>query len=951
VGSDSLEIEGSSLRIEKDDAELVDEGLRIFQGVTDIEGEFIFLGDGVFGFHIGDYDKSELLVIDPLVYSTYVSGSNHDRGEGIAVDDSGNVYVTGYTKSTDFPTSLTANDTTGDGSTSFYDVFVFKLSSDGKTLIYSTYVSGSDDDKGYGIAIDNSGNAYVTGSTASTDFPTESALYTTSNGNIDVFAFKLSADGSSLLYSTYMGGSVDDVGKGITIDSSGNAYITGNTKSTDFPTKYPLDATGDGNTNTKDAFVFKLFNTGDILNYSTYVSGSMNDEGTGIAIDSLHNAYVTGFTYSTDFPTTIDAYDVNGDGTTMYKDVFVLKLDPYGSNLDYSTYVNGSHNDEGYAIKVDSGRRVYVTGRTYSIDFPTKNAFNATGDGLTSVSDVFVFKLSSDGETLIYSTYVSGSSSDFGRSIAVDSSGNAYVTGYTNSRDFPTMKAYNATGDGLTSFSDVFVFKLTSDGGNLNHSTYVSGSNNDYGYGITIDSSGNAYVTGYTFSTDFPTWNAYNATGDGNSSYRDVFVLKLIEDNTNPDLDSPSDFSYEQGTIGNKISWTVSDMTPIQYEVEGNGSYIALTPWSSGSIDVSVDGHTPGVYNYTITVVDLWGNEARDEVFVTVKDTTPPDLNSPDDFEYEPEVAEDRIGWIVGDLNPHRYRVDGNGSTTDWTAWSKNETIYVNVDEHVPGVYNYTITVEDYYGNQAVDTVLITVVDTSPPVIEPLSDFAFLVGSTEQTIIWAPRDLNPDSYDILKDGISAETGDWNGSDIIRDLSNLPIGSYNFTLIVWDTENNSASDTVIVTVNAEIEETDPPEIFLVLDPTAPTQVDDVKVIATISDENEISIATLQYSNDSGISWNNVTMVSSGGFEWTGYIPKHAIGVEVRYRVYARDALGNWGVSSPNSYVVRNSENYVTMIITILGIGGTIIGIITGIISIDKWRKKGSGKEELPSDTVD
>ncbi|MFX0065906.1 MAG: SBBP repeat-containing protein [Candidatus Hermodarchaeota archaeon] len=495
-----------------------DTGLQVFQadGPT-VSARFRPITGhlNTYGFQVSSFDPTQALIIDPIwpLFNTYVGGDD-SYGRKIAVDTASNVYVTGSTSDTDFPT-VNAYDTTGDGS-STYDVFVFKLAANGSTLLYSTYVSGSNDDQACGFAVDAAGNAYITGETLSTDFPTVNAYDATGDGSTqfrDVFVFKLAANGSTLLYSTYVSGSqaerYDDVGLGIAIDAAGNAYVTGWTESTDFPTVNAYDATGDGSAD-EDVFIFKLSADGSNLLYSTYVSGSYRDLGTDIAIDGVGNMYVTGFTSSTDFPT-VNAYDATGDGSTDYLDVFVFKLAANGSTLLYSTYVGGSQtewcNDFGFRIAIDAAGNAYVTGWTESTDFPTVNAYDATGDG-SSTYDVFVFKLAANGSTLLYSTYVSGSNDDQAYGFAVDAAGNAYITGGTLSTDFPTVNAYDATGDGSSTY-DAFVFKLAANDSTLLYSTYVSGSQaeryDDVGLGIAIDAAGHVYLTGSSMSNAFVT--------------------------------------------------------------------------------------------------------------------------------------------------------------------------------------------------------------------------------------------------------------------------------------------------------------------------------------------------------------------------------------------------------------------------------------------------------------
>jgi hypothetical protein len=325
-----------------------------------------------------------------LVYSTYLGGSDNDffdsGGRAIAVDGAGSVYVTGQTRSTEFPTTAGAAQMTHAGRT---DAFVTKLNAAGSGLVYSTYLGGSGFEFVWGIAVDGAGSAYVTGSTASIDFPTTAgAVQTTNAGFVDAFVTKLDATGSGLVYSSYLGGSDSDLdfGGGIAVDGAGSAYVTGRTGSSDFPTT--AGAAQPTYAGSIDAFVTKLDATGSGLVYSTYLGGTAADRASGIAVDGVGSAYVTGATASTDFPTTSGAAQTTFAGQF---DAFVTKLDATGSGLVYSTYVGGNSSDPGTSIAVDGAGSAYVTGITLSTDFPTTSgAAQTTFAGMT---DAFVAKI------------------------------------------------------------------------------------------------------------------------------------------------------------------------------------------------------------------------------------------------------------------------------------------------------------------------------------------------------------------------------------------------------------------------------------------------------------------------------------------------------------------------------------------------------------------------------
>ena len=522
--------EDGALVLETPIGELVEEAPVIYQMIDEervtVEGGYRLLGNGQVAFALGDYVPTQPLIIDPaLVYSTYLGGIDDDQCWDIAVDDSGNAYITGSTYYGRFPAQdlLRLNHRAGDD-----DAFVAKLNPSGSAFVYSTYLGGSGIDQGEGIAVDSSGNVYVTGGTYSEDFPTKNPLRPTYGGEHDVFVTKIDPSGSILVYSTYLGGSKDDRAAGIAIDSSGNAYVTGGTTgwSGDFPIKDALQPSSGGGE--WDAFLVKVNPTGSDLVYSTYLGGSGFDWGYSVTVDCSGNVYVIGQTGSEDFPTKDALQSVLGGGW----DAFVTKVDPSGSGLIYSTYLGGSDVDKGNGIAVDSSGNAYVTGNTTSADFPTKDALQPV---LGGDSDAFVTKVVPSGSALIYSTYLGGSKGDQSSAIAVDSSGNVYITGRTESLNFPTKAAFQpGFGGGSRIYGafwfngDAFVVKVDCTTSDLVYSTYLGGTGGDQGYSIAVDFSGSVYVVGFTNSEDFPTQVALQPAFGG-GYFGDVFVAKIAK--------------------------------------------------------------------------------------------------------------------------------------------------------------------------------------------------------------------------------------------------------------------------------------------------------------------------------------------------------------------------------------------------------------------------------------
>jgi len=468
----------------------------------------------VYSFKVGSYDKKETLIIDPLLASTFIGGSWYDYGYSIALDEGGNVYITGGTSSSHYPTTSGAYDEGYNGGS---DVFVSRLNSSLSTLLASTFIGGSGWDYSYCIALDGGGNVYITGKTESSDYPTTSGAYDESfNGYDDVFVSKLNSSLSNLLSSTFIGGSSSDYGYSIALDGDGNVYITGKTGSSSYPTT--SGAYDESFNGYKDVFVSKLNSSLSNLLASTFIGGSRYDYGYCIALDGGGNVYITGGTSSSNYPTTSGAYDESFNGDD---DVFVSKLNSSLSTLLSSTFIGGSDDDYGRSIALDGGGNVYITGKTDSSDYPTTSG--AYDESFNGYKDVFVSRLNSSLSTLLASTFIGGSDDDRGYCIALDRGGNVYITGYTESSDYPTTSG--AYDEGHNGGSDVFVSRLNSSLSNLLSSTFIGGGRYDYGRSIALDGGGNVYITGYTDSSNYPTTSgAYDESHNG---YEDVFVSRL----------------------------------------------------------------------------------------------------------------------------------------------------------------------------------------------------------------------------------------------------------------------------------------------------------------------------------------------------------------------------------------------------------------------------------------
>jgi aldose sugar dehydrogenase len=599
------------------DLEVIQRKPQIYQEIDGerriVEGHYWLSRSHEIGFQIGSYDRTQPLIIDPtLVYSTYLGGGGDDSGSSIAIDANGNVYVAGTTASVNFPTKSPVFP----NNKGLADIFVTKIDPAGANIIYSTYIGGSGLDRADGIAVDASGNVFVVGrvDSTSTDFPTTVGSFGPGyrGGDFDGFVCKLNAQGSALIYSSFLGGEENDSVEGVAVDASGVAYVTGGTKSNAFPTTgnaFQGQRAGD-----TDAFLTKINAGGTGFLYSSYLGGSGTDRGSGVVIDGNGLAYVAGYGASPDFPTE-DPFQAGFGGNF---DAFIAKFDTTQSGINslvFSTYLGGSGDDKAFGIAADAGvNNLYVAGQTSSNNFPVLNPVQPSSGGSF---DSFVAKISNTG-TKVYATYFGGSGDDRATGVAVNSSG-AYLTGFTSSTNLPTVSPLQLNNGGAF---DAFVAKLNLAGNAFLYSTYLGGSaNENFVAAVTstnplaVDAS-NAYVTGFTSSGNFPTQSPFQTA---KAAGQDAFIAKIA------DVTPAADFSLSiipaSRTVnpGDATNYTVT-ATPaggftgnITLLVSGasGDTTTTFTPASisitdasakSSTLTVTTTGATPpGTYLLTVT--------------------------------------------------------------------------------------------------------------------------------------------------------------------------------------------------------------------------------------------------------------------------------------------------------------------------------------------------------------
>ncbi len=655
---------------------------------------YVLSGNGLVGFDTGAYDPALPLVIDPyLDFSTYLGGSMDDRGYAVAVDSLGGTYVTGSTQSIDFPYpswKAQYQEDPGGG----LDAFVTKFEPDGLSMNYSTYLGGYYDDIGHGIAVNDSGYAFVTGETISPDFPVlkafqENISYSgTCCSSADAFITVLTPEGYDLEFSSYLGGNMTDIGQAIALTSSGVAVIAGSTASDNFPTTTgAYDTTLNG---TWDAFVTGISYDGSASSIanSTYLGGGNIDRANGIALGANGDIFVTGLTKSSDFPT-LNAYRSSLSGG---QDAFVTHFDPTAGSIISSTYLGGTDEESGNGIAVDNTGAMYVTGFTRSMDFikitspPPHYQLQLKG-----LQDAFLTKLNPEGRTVNFSTYLGGQLVEDGRGVAVDNMGSIFVTGYTDSLDFPVK---NAVQSALNSYTyDAFVTRFYPNGTALMYSTYLGGRLDDRAMGIALLDS-NVTIVGYTESANFPVKNAVQPTLAGIS---DAFVARIAS------VPPVANFTAEANGVENYT--LIRGLPPllVNFTDLSTGEPTAWS-WLFGDGNTSTLQHPSHIYytgNWTVnlTVSNLDGSNSTGKYeYIQVGDPLIVNFSAnvsgvectfcqgqvPFDVNFTDLTNDAPIAWnwSFG---------DGNFSTDQHTNWTY----------HIPGLYDVRLTATNEYGSNS----------------------------------------------------------------------------------------------------------------------------------------------------------------------------------------------------------------------------------------------------------
>jgi len=684
-----------------------------------------------YGFTVGKYNPNYELIIDPLLASTFIGGNQDDITSGIAIDNTGNVYIIGQASGVNYPTTTGTYNNSSSGT---HDIFISKFNNDFSVLLASSYIGGSNTDASTDIAIDNNGNVVITGSTYSSNYPVTSGAFDNSySGMTDAFVSKLSSDLDVLLASTFIGGTDNDNATALAIDINGEVVITGSTGSTTsngFPiTNFAYDATQNG---ARDVYITKLNNNLSQVLASTYIGGLLMDASNDILIDN-GNIFIAGDTKGIDYPT------FNGVSNTSNgnNDVFLSKFSNDLSNLIASTYLGGSMDESSPIMDIDNLGNIFVHGRTTSNDFPTLNGFS---NSFSNGTDSYITKLNNNLNSILASTFIGGSSDDIGYGISIDNSNNVYVSGLTNSSNFPVV-CPEFTYSGMW---DIYVSKLDNSLSNLLASTFIGGTVNDMIKDIEAYN-GDIYIVGNTLSTNFPTAGTpYSNTHIGDGS-KDAILFKFNLSVTNTAFNYPN------------IIYCSTDPNPTPTITGVNGGTFTIN--NGGVINISTgefDLATSGIGVYEITYTLSNGCFETDTIEITnCSNTTTASftvnhlaLCVGDCIDFTDLSSTTDPGGIIG------WNWDFTGANT-LTSQIQNPT---NICYNSAGSYSVTLSITTDDGSIDDTTLTISVLNYSDPTITSVNNYC-AYNSTQSfsainsTGIWSFNGSNSNTFNPAAVGV------------------------------------------------------------------------------------------------------------------------------------------------------------------------------------------------------
>ncbi|MHA1493795.1 MAG: SBBP repeat-containing protein, partial [Candidatus Thorarchaeota archaeon] len=703
-----------------------------------------------------------------VTYITEVGGGGWEQTEGLIGDSDGNIYFTGHSISSDFPIVNGYDSTYSDDG----DVIVAKLNSTGTGLVFSTFLGAENNEIGYSIDIDASRNVYICGYTDSENFTTYNALQEEFGGDKDWFIAKFNSTGNGLEYSTFYGANLDDYGAtDIAVDSSGNAYVTGQVHGLRF---HLLNKYQDYGLN-YDAVVIKLNSTGDGLLHGTFLGGSGQDFPNGLCILDENSYYVGGYTESSDFPTS-NAYDGTFGGNS---DCFVTRV-----AIDEDAPSSMCYQGNNTAHQPSSAVEVEVSDTGIGLSHVMYSWNNESSSMVVPGEASYLISTSLPENETLHVLHIS----------ANDSVNNWYHAVYNFHCDItePMIALdYPENGILLRSATEVAIIVTDLIVGNVEYQWDSSG------WSVFNP----PYQTNVPFGDGIHTLEV-NATDQAGNWFSTIYYFQV--DDTTPTIGHPSDISYSEGETGHDLVWSSSDTNLLHYELRRNGSLIQSNYFNHSISDFTfnVDEHTLGTYIYNLTIFDVVGNSVSDIALVVVVDTTHPEIANPLDVNYEWDSIGNEIIWSVFDYYPHSYNITRNGVLIRSGDWDGSD-ISLNVDGLHAGVYEFRLTVTDEFGQSSNDIVIVTVIDTDNPLISHPIDISYVEDTTGHSIAWEVSDDNPEAYIVYRDGTQVDDGQWDGFDIAINIDGLNSGVYNYTLVVIDGSHNQASDTVTVTVTPTI----------------------------------------------------------------------------------------------------------------------------------------------------